>query len=116
MKLIVGLGNPGKEYVGTRHNVGFDLLDSIARKYDVSFNKNKFNGDYAEISISGEKIILLKPLSFMNLSGSVVSKFVSYYRINFDDILIIIYSELDDIVFDFCFLSLVQLMSKYNHK
>ena len=94
MKLIVGLGNPGKEYKNTRHNVGFDVLDFFAKKYDVSFNKNKFNGEYAEINVNGEKVILLKPLSFMNLSGSVVSKFVSYFKINFNDLLVI-HDDLD---------------------
>ena len=89
MKLIVGLGNPGREYENTRHNVGFQLLDYIAKRKGVAINKNKFNGEYGEISIHGEKVILLKPLSYMNLSGSVVSKFVSFYKISLDDVLII---------------------------
>ena len=89
MKLIVGLGNPGDEYKNTRHNIGFQLLDYIAREKNVEFLRNKFNGDYIDLSINGEKVILLKPLSYMNLSGSVVQKFVSYYKINLDDILII---------------------------
>ena len=61
MKLIVGLGNPGKEYEKTRHNIGFMVLDKIAGKYNVSFSKNKFQGLYGEFSLDGEKIILLKP-------------------------------------------------------
>ena len=89
MKLIVGLGNPGREYENTRHNVGFQLLDCIADKKGISFSKSKFNAEYAEISIDGEKVLLIKPLSFMNLSGGVVSKFVSFYKINLNDILII---------------------------
>ena len=89
MKLIVGLGNPGREYENTRHNVGFQLLDCIAEKMGVEFNKQKFNGLYGETLVNGEKIILVKPLSYMNLSGSVVSKFVSFYKIAMEDILII---------------------------
>lgn len=89
MKLIVGLGNPGKEYKNTRHNVGFQLLDLIAEKKGIEFNKEKFHGKYGEFFIDGEKVILLKPLSYMNLSGSVVSQFVSFYKLSLDDILIV---------------------------
>lgn len=89
MKLIVGLGNPGREYENTRHNIGFQLLDYLAKEKQIEICKNKFNGEYGEISIHGEKVLLLKPLSFMNLSGSVVSKFVSFYKISLDDVLVI---------------------------
>ena len=89
MKLIVGLGNPGREYENTRHNVGFQLLDLIASKKGVEFNKEKFNAKYCEVNINGEKVILIKPLSYMNLSGSVVAKFVGFYKIDIKDILVI---------------------------
>lgn len=89
MKLVVGLGNPGKEYVDTRHNIGFQLLDFIAAYKGLNFNKEKFNAKYCEYNVSGDKVILIKPLSYMNLSGSVVSKFVSFYKILPKDILII---------------------------
>ncbi len=89
MKLIVGLGNPGNEYENTRHNMGFILLDFFAEKHNIKINKEKFNGLYAQTTINGEKVILLKPLSFMNLSGEVVEKYVNFYKINIDDILII---------------------------
>ena len=89
MKLIVGLGNPGHEYENTRHNIGFQLLDYIAKDKNIQFLRNKFNGKYTELSINGEKVILLKPLSYMNLSGSVVEKYVSFYKINVCDILVI---------------------------
>ena len=89
MKLIVGLGNPGKEYENTRHNIGFQLLDIIADKKRLEFNKEKFNAKYAECIINGEKVIMIKPLSYMNLSGSVVAKFVSFYKIDVEDILVI---------------------------
>ena len=89
MKLIVGLGNPGNDYRNTRHNIGFQLLDYIAENKNISFLRNKFNGSFAEMSINGEKVILLKPLSYMNLSGGVVGKFVSFYKIKLNDILVI---------------------------
>ena len=89
MKLIVGLGNPGREYENTRHNVGFQLLDIIAEKKGLEFNKNKFNAKYCECNINGEKVMLIKPLSYMNLSGGVVAKFVSFYKIDIQDILVI---------------------------
>lgn len=94
MKLIVGLGNPGREYVNTRHNVGFMVIDEIAKFLNVEFNKNKFSGNYAEASYEGEKYILLKPGKYMNLSGEVVRDFVNFYKINIEDILII-YDDLD---------------------
>lgn len=89
MKLIVGLGNPGKEYENTRHNIGFQLLDYISNKQSISFNQEKFNAKYTECIINGEKVIMIKPLSYMNLSGSVVAKFVSFYKIDVKDILVI---------------------------
>lgn len=90
MKLVVGLGNPGKEYQKTRHNIGFNLLDSIASKYNYSFKVDKkFNSEIGETSINGEKILLVKPLSFMNLSGTVVNKIKSFYDIDIGDILVI---------------------------
>ena len=87
--MIVGLGNPGNDYKNTRHNVGFQLIDYIAREKKVEFIRNKFNGKYAEMSINGEKVILLKPLKYMNLSGEVVRDFVNFYKIDINDILII---------------------------
>lgn len=89
MKLVVGLGNPGCEYENTRHNVGFQLLDVIADNKGLVFNKEKFNAKYCECNIEGERVVFVKPLSYMNLSGGVVSKFVSFYKININDILVI---------------------------
>ena len=89
MKLIVGLGNPGKEYEKTRHNVGFITLDKCSLKYNFKFDKNKFNGNYGETFINGEKYMFLLPLKYMNLSGEVVKEFVDYFKININDILII---------------------------
>lgn len=89
MKLIVGLGNPGIEYEKTRHNIGFMVLDKYARLNNLDFSREKYSGKYFELVINGEKYIFLKPLKYMNLSGEVVSSFVSYFKIDINDILII---------------------------
>ena len=89
MRLIVGLGNPGKEYKDTRHNIGFMVVDKYAEKNNITKWSSKFDGMYLEFIHNGEKIILLKPLSFMNLSGNVVKKYVDYFKINIGDILVI---------------------------
>ena len=89
MKLIVGLGNPGDEYKNTRHNVGFMVLDSWMNYHNYKFDKSKFNGEYSIIKYNNEDVIILKPLSFMNLSGTVVLSFVNYFKIDIDDILVI---------------------------
>lgn len=89
MKLIVGIGNPGKEYKNTRHNIGFNILDNYASFHSVEITKEKFNGLYVDFVLNGEKIILLKPLSYVNLSGIVVKKYVDYFNISVDDVLII---------------------------
>ena len=86
MKLIVGLGNPGKEYENTRHNIGFMCVDNYV---DNSNWKEKFNALYTEINIEGEKVLFVKPLTYMNLSGLSVRSFVDYFKIEISDILII---------------------------
>lgn len=90
MKLIVGLGNPGQEYTSTRHNVGFDVIDCIAKKINVEVSLNKFNG---LVYIDGD-FILAKPQTFMNLSGSFVQKICEFYKILPQDV-IVIYDDLD---------------------
>ena len=86
MKLIVGLGNPGKEYEKTRHNIGFMCLDNYLG--DVKWS-SKFNGLYYETNIHGEKYIFVKPQSYMNLSGGVVRQYKDYFDIDIKDILVI---------------------------
>ena len=88
MKLVVGLGNLKKEYENTRHNIGFMYLDYLFDNNSFSLNK-KFNALELEKNINGEKILFIKPLSYMNLSGEVVIKYVNYYKINVSDILVI---------------------------
>ena len=91
MKLIVGLGNPGKEYDFTRHNIGFGFLDYYLEKQNIAdvHWTNKFNGLYCQLNIFGEKVIFLKPQSYMNLSGEVVKKYIDFFKISVDDILIV---------------------------
>ena len=94
MYLIVGLGNPGKEYAGTRHNVGFDAIDFLAYKNDVKLNKLKFNAVFGEYNINGEKVLLFKPVTYMNLSGNAVIEAVRFYKIPVENI-IVIYDDID---------------------
>lgn len=94
MYIIAGLGNPGKEYSKTRHNVGFDVIDNIADKYNVSLNKLKFNSIYGEVNIDGNKIILVKPVTYMNRSGIAISEILNFYKINIEN-LIVVYDDID---------------------
>jgi len=90
VKLIVGLGNPGKEYDKTRHNVGFMMLDNYIDSKGINNNwSKKFNGLFIKEKINGEETIFLKPQSYMNLSGGVVRKYVDYYKIPIENILVI---------------------------
>lgn len=89
MKMVVGLGNPGKEYENTRHNVGFMVLDNWMNKHNFTFDKNKLNGLYSIIKYNNEDVLVLKPLSFMNLSGTVIRAFMNYYKIDVNDLLVI---------------------------
>lgn len=89
MKLIVGLGNPGREYENTRHNVGFMVLDNYCRLKNISVTSSKFSGLYGKGNINGEQVIFLKPQKYMNLSGEVVRDFVNFFKIDVSDILII---------------------------
>lgn len=88
MKLIVGLGNPGKEYENTRHNIGFMAIDNYLKNKQLNA-KEKFNGIYYEMNNNGEKIIFLKPQSYINLSGQVIKKYINYFKIDISDLLII---------------------------
>lgn len=94
MKLIVGLGNPGKKYENTRHNTGFAVIDRTLAKLNVELDKNKFNADYTMINRNGEKIYILKPLTYMNLSGEAVVPFMKYFNIDPED-LVVVHDDLD---------------------
>ena len=94
--LVVGLGNPGVKYENTRHNAGYMAVDKIAEKYNCKFEKSKFKGEIAKCSISGKKVLLLKPATYMNLSGESVKAAASFYKLNEQNILVIF----DDISLD----------------
>ena len=89
MKLIVGLGNPGKEYEKTRHNSGYMALAKLAENVGASVTSNKFQALTASAVIGGEKVLLMEPLTFMNLSGNAVRAAADYYKIDPQDILIL---------------------------
>ncbi len=94
MKLVVGLGNPGIKYLKNLHNIGFMAVELLAEKHGVEFNKKGFKGIYGEKNIGGEKIIFLKPQTFMNLSGDCVQELSAFYKIQPKDI-IVLYDDLD---------------------
>lgn len=89
MKIIAGLGNPGKEYEHTRHNMGFDVIDILADRWKVASWKKDMKADIATVIVGGEKVLLVKPLTYMNLSGEAVSAIAKYYKVDLDDIFII---------------------------
>ncbi|EJR47758.1 peptidyl-tRNA hydrolase [Bacillus cereus VD107] len=94
MKLIVGLGNPGREYELTRHNIGFMAIDELAKRWNISLNEQKFKGLFGAGFVNGEKVILLKPLTYMNLSGESIRPLMDYYKIDVEDF-IVMYDDLD---------------------
>ncbi|MEK3888941.1 aminoacyl-tRNA hydrolase [Bacillus sp. FSL K6-3431] len=94
MKLIVGLGNPGSAYNKTRHNIGFEVIEELANRFAMPLNQNKFNGVYSLIHRGGSKVILLKPLTYMNLSGESIRPVMEYYDIDMENVLVI-YDDLD---------------------
>ena len=95
MYLIVGLGNPGRQYEGTRHNMGFDTIDYLIEKYRIPQGGVKFNAMDGKGIIGGEKVILIKPLSFMNLSGGPVRDMANYFKVDPETELIVIYDDID---------------------
>ena len=94
MYLVVGLGNPEGEYSNSRHNMGFDTINKIAEKLDVKISREKYKGLYGETTINNEKVILLKPQTYMNLSGDSIIQFKNFYKIP-DENIIIIYDDMD---------------------
>ncbi len=94
MYLIVGLGNPEEEYKRTRHNMGFDVINEIASRYRVSLERKKFDAIYGEAIIEGQKVMLIKPQTYMNLSGVAVKQFVDFYKVPMEQV-IVIYDDMD---------------------
>ena len=95
MYLIAGLGNPGKQYEHTRHNMGFDTIDELADRYRVPSCGVAHKAMYGKGMIAGEKVILAKPLTYMNLSGDSIREFISYYKTDPETELIVIYDDID---------------------
>lgn len=94
MYLIVGLGNPEEEYSKTRHNMGFNAINKIAKEYGIEVNKKKFQGLYESGIIEGQKVILIKPQTYMNSSGDSVKEIVDYFKIEKENI-IVVYDDMD---------------------
>lgn len=94
MKWIVGLGNPGPKYEKTRHNIGFMALDELSKRHNIDIKQNKCKALVGEGNIGGTKVYLIKPMTFMNLSGEAVRAFMDYYKVPLED-LIVVYDDLD---------------------
>ena len=94
MYLIVGLGNPESEYSQTRHNMGFNVINEISKVYEIDVTRSKFNGLYGSGIIENEKVILLKPQTYMNSSGESIIEFINFYKLDIDN-LIVIYDDID---------------------
>ncbi|WP_439443204.1 aminoacyl-tRNA hydrolase [Listeria aquatica] len=94
MKMIVGLGNPGKKYERTRHNAGFMVVDELSFRFQTPWKSTKFNGMISTPIIDGEKVMLVKPLTFMNASGECVRPLMDYYNVEIED-LVVVYDDLD---------------------
>ena len=89
LRLVVGLGNPGRVYSGTRHNAGFMVADELAKGFSIALSKRKFNAQYGTGSIDGVEVVLAKPMGFMNRSGPPVQQIAGYFRILSEDILVV---------------------------
>ena len=94
MFLIVGLGNPGIQYENTRHNIGFNVIDNISKEYNIDINREKFKGMYGEGFIGNTKVILLKPTTYMNLSGETLIDIYKYYKVDLSNI-VVVYDDID---------------------
>lgn len=89
IRLVAGLGNPGSEYRGTRHNVGYEVIDRVAERLKVELNREKFGAAFGQVKLEDKKLILLKPLLLMNNSGQVIAAAMSFYKLTADGILVI---------------------------
>src|SRR5690625_119787 len=94
MKCIIGLGNPGEKYEKTRHNVGFQVIDELAKRHHISLQKSKFKCDYEKFHYDDDSVLFVKPQTFMNLSGEGIQPFMHFFKIELEDILVI-YDDLD---------------------
>lgn len=111
MYLIVGLGNPGKEYEHTRHNIGFDAIEQVASRNNIPLNKMKFNSVYGSGMIGNEKVVIAKPQTYMNNSGVAVLEIKNFFKIENKNIIVIV----DDIDIDFAKIRIKQKGSAGSH-
>lgn len=95
MKLVVGLGNPGDKYAKTRHNIGFEVINKLQKDLNTIGEKDKFQGLLSEKNIDGEKVLFLKPQTFMNLSGNSIAAVINFYKIDVKNDMIVIYDDMD---------------------
>ena len=95
MKVVIGLGNPGKKYEKTRHNMGFLAVDSLRKKFNISDEREKFQALVSEKNINGEKVIFFKPQTFMNLSGNAIIEIINFYKLDPKKDIIVIYDDMD---------------------
>lgn len=89
MKLIIGLGNPGSQYSGTRHNVGFDVIGELSRRFNAGAPQTKYKSEVVDIRIGSEKVLLIAPMTYMNCSGEAVIQFVNFYQPDLTDLVVI---------------------------
>lgn len=89
MKIVVGLGNPGQKYTGTRHNIGFEVLAECGRRWGVGKPKNKFEAEVLDAAIGAEKVLLVAPQTFMNLSGRSVQQFVRFHQLSLNELIVV---------------------------
>ena len=95
MKVVIGLGNPGKKYEKTRHNIGFIVVDSLRKKLNINDEREKFQALVSEKNVDGEKVIFFKPQTFMNLSGNAVIEIINFYKLDSKKDIIVIYDDMD---------------------
>ena len=94
MYIIIGLGNPTAQYEGTRHNVGFDVIDRLGEKYNIAVDTKKHKAYIGKGMIDGQKVILVKPQTYMNLSGESVRELVDYYKVDAEEEVLVIYDDI----------------------
>ena len=111
MYVVIGLGNPGKDYTNTRHNVGFDTIDILAKRNKIEMNKIKFKAVYGEGRIGNEKTLLVKPQTYMNNSGVSLREIIQFYKVPLENIIVIV----DDIDIDFATVRVKQKGSAGSH-
>lgn len=111
MFIIIGLGNPGKDYANTRHNVGFDTIDLLAKRNNINLNKIKFKSVYGEGNIGGNRVLLVKPQSYMNNSGVTVRDMYNFYKVPIEKIIVIV----DDVDIEFATVKIKKKGSAGSH-